>query len=800
MDADAYLAAIVESSADAIVGKTLDGIITSWNPAAERVFGYLAAEVIGQSITILIPRERRAEEDRILAALRRGERVEHFETVRLRKDGTPIVVSVTISPIKDAEGRLIGASKIARDITERKELEARLQSAEQRFRSTIVQIKDHAIFSMDPHGVITTWNEGCRHVLGYAEREFIGMPASRLFPASEQLAEELKTAAAHGIASNDRWMVRKSGEQFWAAGTTNALHVPGGEVVGFTKVMRDITAQRKIHEQLRNTVQRLQVLSDAARNLLEAENPLELLDWIFNALATKFALDVYFHFSADPDRERLHLRAWGGVDEDQANRIRTVDAGETVGGGVAKTLRPSVLDPLPPPPDPMTAFLRGIGIRAYACHPLIAGGRLLGTLSFGSRREGVFTPELLAIIRALADMVSEAIARKEVDDALAASAAQFRLVVEAAPNGMVMIDEHGVITMVNAQMERLFGYARDEMVGRPIEILLPERFRGAHPELRRGFSRSPHTRAMGAGRALYGRRKDGSEFPVEIGLNPAETPHGRVVLAAIIDITERKRTEDTMTRMHEELADYARKLEAAVAERTAHLEQTIAELEGVSYSLSHDMRAPLRTIQGFSQIVLADAADRLADSEKDLLQKTITAAHRLDRLIQDVLTYTRVSRQQAALGPVDVERLLRQVIDERPELQPPGAQIVIEGPLAPVRGHEASLTQCITNLLDNAVKFVAPGRQPSVRIWNVVTDHEVRLFFEDNGIGIPREAQARLFGIFERAHHGKTYPGTGIGLAIVRKAVERMGGTVSVESEAGAGSRFCVQLPRADES
>ncbi|HYE61081.1 MAG TPA: HAMP domain-containing sensor histidine kinase, partial [Phycisphaerales bacterium] len=200
-------------------------------------------------------------------------------------------------------------------------------------------------------------------------------------------------------------------------------------------------------------------------------------------------------------------------------------------------------------------------------------------------------------------------------------------------------------------------------------------------------------------------------------------------------------------------------------------------------------------IQGFSQIVLADAGDKLGPQEQELLKKTINAASRLDRLIQDVLTYTRVTRQPVALNRVDVEQLLRQIIDERPELQAPNAEIFVEGRFEPVRGHEASLTQCITNLLDNAVKFVAPGRLPRVRIWSEVTDDGIRLWFEDNGIGIPKEAQSRLFGIFQRVHDDRTYPGTGIGLAIVRKGVERMGGRVGLESAPGAGSTFWFELP-----
>jgi PAS domain S-box-containing protein len=378
-----------------------------------------------------------------------------------------------------------------------------------------------------------------------------------------------------------------------------------------------------------------------------------------------------------------------------------------------------------------------------------------------------------------------------------AGAAQMRLAIESAPNGIVMADERGVITMVNAQIERMFGYDRSEMQGQSIEMLIPQRFRTGHVAQREGLVRSHEARAMGRGRDLYGRRKDGTEFPVEVGLNPVTTQHGTCVLAAIIDITDRKRMEAELAKATAELRDHAHTLEATVAERTKHLQLTIAELESVSYSLSHDLRGPLRTIQGFSQLVLDEAGDRLRPKEKELLAKAIRASERMDHLIQDVLTYTRVSRHTAVPEPLDLERLVRQLVDERPEFQPSKADIVIESPLEQVLAHEASLTQVVTNLLDNAVKFVAPGQRPRIRIRTEVHEASVNLWIEDNGIGIPRGAEHRLFTMFQRLNSERDYPGTGIGLAIVRKAVERMGGTVKVASEPGRGSKFCVQLPHA---
>jgi Bacteriophytochrome (light-regulated signal transduction histidine kinase) len=170
----------------------------------------------------------------------------------------------------------------------------------------------------------------------------------------------------------------------------------------------------------------------------------------------------------------------------------------------------------------------------------------------------------------------------------------------------------------------------------------------------------------------------------------------------------------------------------------------------------------------------------------------------MDQLIQDVLAFAKLSRQEITLQPIDVDMLVREIVQERPELQPEKAEIRVESPLHKMCGHSASLTQCVTNLLDNAVKFVAPGVRPRVRVYSEANNGKVRLCFEDNGIGIEKEAQRRLFEMFQRMHTGTEYEGTGIGLAIVRKSAERMGGKVGLESEVGRGSRFWVELEGVD--
>ncbi|MDB6020751.1 MAG: hypothetical protein JWQ04_608 [Pedosphaera sp.] len=247
----------------------------------------------------------------------------------------------------------------------------------------------------------------------------------------------------------------------------------------------------------------------------------------------------------------------------------------------------------------------------------------------------------------------------------------------------------------------------------------------------------------------------------------------------------------------EKLRDHAEELERRVAERTARLSETIAELESFSYSISHDMRAPLRAMQGYSDVVMEQYGEKLGPEGKNYLERISRAGKRLDNLVQDILTYSRLSRGQFELRSVDLDKLVDDIIHQYPGLQPPQAEVMMKRPLHRVFGHEASLTQVISNLLGNAVKFVPPDRKPVVRIWTEVMSKNCRLWVEDNGIGIEEKDFTRIFGIFERVHPDKAYEGTGIGLSIVRKGVERMGGSVGVESELGKGSRFWIQLRQA---
>lgn len=486
------LAAIVEHSHDAIVGKDLDGIIRSWNRGAELLFGYTASEAIGQPVTMLIPRERLDEEPGILKRIRHGEVVDHYETVRRRKDGKLLDISLTVSPVRDAHGRIVGASKVARDITERKQSEQALLQSEVRYRSLVSQVKDYAIFHMDLAGLATSWNEGVKRILGFDEKEFVGTDISTSIFTPEDIEagvpqRELQTAAVKGTAGNDRWLRRKDGSRFFASGITTALRDASGTVTGFSKVLRDVTEKKEAEERLERTVE----------------------------------------------------------------------------------------------------------------------------------------------------------------------------------------------------------------------------------------------------------------------------------------------------------------------ERTADLRATNEQLEAFVYSIAHDLRAPLRSMTGYSQLLVDGHASNLDETAQQMLKRIQASSEFMDKLLVDLLAYGRTARAELELGPVEVQKAWESALLQCAlQIEQSKAQVETLQPLPKVRAHEATLGQCLANLLANGLKFVAPGVQPRVTLRAEEEPHSVRLWVEDNGIGIPANQHERIFRVFERLH-GARYMGTGIGLSIVRKGIERMGGRVGLESEPGKGARFWIELPRA---
>lgn len=375
-------------------------------------------------------------------------------------------------------------------------------------------------------------------------------------------------------------------------------------------------------------------------------------------------------------------------------------------------------------------------------------------------------------------------------EALRESEARFRRLAESNLIGIMFGDVNGKIVAANDAFLNMVGYTREDLLSGDLrwsEMTPPEYGdvdEQAIAQLKASGVCTPYEKEY--------IRKDGSRVPILVGMALLEGSQQDTV-SFVLDLTARKQAEAEIRQLNETL-------ENRVIERTAQLQEANQELEAFAYSVSHDLRAPLRGMEGLAQALLEDYGEHLDSVGQEYAQRIVAAAARMDLLIQDLLAYSRLSRAELQLRSVDLGKLIGEVmIHLQAELKEPQADVMVEEPLPQVVGHRSTLFQIVTNLLTNAIKFVSPGVQPQVRIWAQERGECVRLWVKDNGIGINPEHQERIFRVFERLHGVESYPGTGIGLAIVRKGVERMGGKVGVESQIGQGSKFWIELPKAEK-
>ena len=740
---------LLEAAPDAMVVVNHGGEIVLLNLQAEKQFGYHRDELVGQQVKSIIPEgfaerliadDLRSAEDALTQQIGTG-----IELIGRRKDGSEFPIELMLSPLESAEEILVTAA--IRSISVRKEAEQQLaqmegsrrlvdealRASEESYRMLLDGIEDYAIFMMDPQGQVLSWNAGAEHIKGYKAAQIIGQNFSCFFPKEDiergRPEEVLRLTAASGRHEELGMRVRKDGSQFLASVTFTALRDPVGELRGFSEFSHDLSESKEAGAKYRG------LLEAAPDAMVVVNQGGEIV--LLNVQAEK-----QFGYHRD---ELVGQQVKSIIPEGFAERL------------IADDLR-SAEDAL--------AQKIGTGIELIGRRKDRSEFPIELMLSPLESAEGIM---VTAAIRDIS-------VRKAAEKHLALMEGRYRGLLEAAPDAMVVVNQGGEIVLLNLQAEKQFGYRRDELVGQKVKNIIPEGF--AERLIADGLRSAEDAQAqqIGTGIELTGRRKDGSEFPIELMLSPLESADGILVTAAIRDITTRK------------------KAEANLLQKVKELNRSNEELGQFAYIASHDLQEPLRMVASYTQLLSRRYKGKLDADADEFIAFAVDGASRMQRLIQDLLAYSRVGTKGNDLLDTSTEDALQQALmNLRGAIEESGA-LVTHDPLPTVLADEMQLIQLFQNLVGNAIKYQSPG-VPKVHITAARNGGKQLLFsVQDNGLGIDPQYFEKIFGVFQRLHKREEFAGTGIGLAICKKIVERHGGSISVESQPGQGSTFRFAL------
>lgn len=354
----------------------------------------------------------------------------------------------------------------------------------------------------------------------------------------------------------------------------------------------------------------------------------------------------------------------------------------------------------------------------------------------------------------------------------------WRTLMGAVPDAVIVSDASGKIIYVNPAVEQYFGYKPAQLFGQAVEILVPKAVHARHIEHRASYHREPRQRMMGFGQDLSAVRADGSEFPVSIGLGFTSSANGNLVIAVVQDLTALRERDRSIETLSERMA------------RAAELREINKELETFSYSVSHDLRSPLRVVDGFSQVLEEDYATQLDEYGRSCVGRIRNAAQRMGQLIDDLLNLSRISRSELVIGDVDLTALTHSIVAVLREANPDrDIEVTVANGLK-ASGDPGLLRIALENLIGNAFKFSAGHAAARIEVGRMVNGHGDEFYVRDNGAGFDMNYADKLFGAFQRMHNARDFPGTGIGLATVQRVVNRHGGHIRAEAEIGNGATF----------
>jgi PAS domain S-box-containing protein len=737
---------LLEAAPDAMVVVDQDGKIVLLNLQAEKQFGYYRDELVGQQVANIIPEgfaERLIADGTRTAAEALSQQIgTGIELIGLRKDGSKFPVEIMLSPLEYAEGVQVTAA--IRNISVRKAAEEHLVQMEARYRGLLEAAPD-AMVVVNHEGKIVLLNVRAEKQFGYHRDELLGQKVKDIIPegfAERLLADGTRTAAealSQQIGTGIELIgLRKDGSEFPIEIMLSPLENVDGTLV--TAAIRDISVRKAAEEHLVQMEARYRGLLEAAPDAMVVVNH-EGKIVLLNVRAEK-----QFGYHRD---ELLGQKVKDIIPEGFAERL-LADGTRTAAEALSQQI--------------------GTGIELIG---LRKDGSEFPIEIMLSPLENVDGTLVTAAIRDIS-------VRKAAEEHLVQMEARYRGLLEAAPDAMVVVNHEGKIVLLNVRAEKQFGYHRDELLGQKVKDIIPEGF--AERLLADGTRTAAEalSQQIGTGIELSGRRKDGTEFPIEIMLSPLENVDGILVTAAIRDISERKEAE------------------AHLVETVGELKRSNDELQQFANVASHDLQEPLRMVASYTQLLAKRYNGRLDSDADEFIAYAVDGCNRMQGLIEDLLTFSRVGANPKALSEISSEASLNESLINLGVTVKESGAVVTYDPLPTIMVDDTQLALVFQNLIGNAIKYrgiEAPRVHVSAKRKG---GHGWVFSVRDNGMGIDVQYFERIFVLFQRLHGRNEFKGTGIGLAICKKIVERWGGRIWVESKPEMGSTFYFSLPESE--
>ena len=752
----AQLAAIVEYSGDAIFTKDLNGTINTWNASAQRLFGYDSTEIIGKPVTQLIPPEFLREEEEILERLKQGKASEWLETVRVAKDGRSIPVLLTSSPLKNATGEIIGASKIIRDISDLVRAREDLLREKELLATTLTSIGD-AVIVTDDQGQVTFLNDEAERLTGWSSDEASGQPLNEVFhiinektrqPVENPVEKVIRMGGVVGLA-NHTVLIAKDGREIPIDDSAAPIRQAGGPLFGVVLVFRDFTERKLTEQALREREERFHTMADNAPVMIWVRGTDKLCTW-FNKQWLEFT-------------------------------GRTME--QELGNGWAEGVHPEDFDRC------LKTYVESFDARQpftmeYRLHRHDGEWRWLldnGTPTFEGN--DVFTGYIGSCI----DVTD----RKLVEVALRESETRLAGLIDSAMDAVIAVDAEQCIVLFNPAAERMFGCAASDVLGTSIDRFIPSSLRGTHRQHIENFGRTGATsRRMGALGSLSGMRASGDEFPIEASISHLTVAGEKLFTVILRDITERKLAEaerERLLRTEQELR--------VAAEDANRLKDEFLAI------MSHELRNPLNVILGYSEIFLLSEEIKRSPQLLRMGEAVKRNALIQSRLVRDLLDLSRLRSGKISLNTETVSLLSAvhnavETVRGEADAKQISIEILVPEEALFVEGDPVRLEQIVWNLLNNSVKFTPAGGRIKLQL---TTEHEQALLtVEDTGQGIDPAFLPHVFELFRQADAStsRAQSGMGIGLAIARQLVDLHNGTISAFSAGkNQGAAFTLKLP-----